>query len=174
MRRFATAFGRVVADGRFLSPWSLAATLVLSMTIMAPVGAGVDVAALAPATLATTTCFVLALGALALIERQVSAPRVREAPILLLDEPTAGLDEESEAVVTAALLRLAKSRTTLLVTHNMSLAAEADRICFMDDGRIVEQGSHGELIAKRGRYATWFAQQQSRSHRADVKLSVVS
>jgi hypothetical protein len=83
VRRFATAFGRVVADGRFLSPWSLAATLVLSMTIMAPVGAGVDVAALAPATLATTTCFVLALGALALIERQVSAPRVRAIVLIV-------------------------------------------------------------------------------------------
>lgn len=83
MRRFTTAIGRVVADGRFLSPWSLAAALPLSMTIMAPVGAGVDVAALAPATLATTVCFVLALGVLALIERRLSAPRVRAIVLIV-------------------------------------------------------------------------------------------
>lgn len=75
--------GPVVAGGRFLSPWSLAATLPLSMTIMAPVGAGVDVAALAPATLATTVCFVLALGVLALIERRLSAPRVRAIVLIV-------------------------------------------------------------------------------------------
>lgn len=77
MRRPAAAIGRVVTDGRFLSIWSLAATVPLSVTVMAPVGAGVDVAAVAPATLATTVCFVLALCVLALIERLVPTPRVR-------------------------------------------------------------------------------------------------
>lgn len=83
MRRFSASIGRVVADGRFLSPWSLAATFPLSMTIMAPVGAGVDVAALVPATLATTACFVLALGALALLERHLTAPLVRAVVVVV-------------------------------------------------------------------------------------------
>jgi len=83
VKRFTTAIARVVTDGRFLSLWSLAATFPLSMTIMAPVGAGVDVAALTPATLATTACFVLALGALALIERRLSARRARAVVLVV-------------------------------------------------------------------------------------------
>ena len=77
MRRLATAVGRVVVDGRFLSIWSLVAAAPLSMTIMAPVGAGVDVAAVAPATLATTVCFVVALGLLGRLERHLAAPGAR-------------------------------------------------------------------------------------------------
>ena len=101
---------------------------------------------------------------------------IRRTPILLLDEPTTGLDEESESKVVDALRRLSSGRTTIMATHNLTMASQADRIFFVEAGRIVEQGSHPELIAKKGRYATWYARQQSRSQRpgGTQKFSVVS
>ena len=78
---------------------------------------------------------------------------LRDAPILLLDEATSALDSESERQVQAALSRLARGRTTLVVAHRLSTVAEADVIYVMDAGAVVESGSHAELLARGGLYA---------------------
>jgi subfamily B ATP-binding cassette protein MsbA len=95
-------------------------------------------------------------------ERQrlsIARALLRDAPILLLDEPTSALDAESEAAVRAALARLAHGRTTLVIAHRLATILDADRIVVMDRGRIVEAGSHAELIAAGGLYADLHALQ---------------
>ncbi|MFN6936176.1 MAG: ABC transporter ATP-binding protein, partial [Tsuneonella sp.] len=78
---------------------------------------------------------------------------LRDAPILLLDEATSALDAESERLVQDALDRLMKDRTTLVIAHRLATVRAADRIVVMDEGRIVEQGSHGMLASAGGLYA---------------------
>ena len=78
---------------------------------------------------------------------------LRDAPILLLDEATSALDAESELLVQQALDRLMEGRTTLVIAHRLATVRAADRIVVMDGGRIVEQGTHGELTAAGGLYA---------------------
>ena len=78
---------------------------------------------------------------------------VREAPILLLDEATSALDAENERLVQAALDRAMSGRTTLVIAHRLATVLKADRIVVMDDGRVVEQGAHHELVARNGLYA---------------------
>jgi ATP-binding cassette subfamily B protein len=77
---------------------------------------------------------------------------LRNAPILLLDEPTAALDSEAEREIQRALDKLRTSRTTLVIAHRLQTVMAADRICVVESGRIVETGRHAELIARRGRY----------------------
>lgn len=78
---------------------------------------------------------------------------LRDAPILLLDEATSALDAESEQFVQRALEGLMGSRTTLVIAHRLATVLKADRIIVMDDGRIVEQGTHSALVKKNGIYA---------------------
>ncbi|MCB2077392.1 MAG: ATP-binding cassette domain-containing protein, partial [Novosphingobium sp.] len=78
---------------------------------------------------------------------------LRDAPILLLDEATSALDAESEQLVQQALERLMESRTTLVIAHRLATVRKADRIAVMDQGRIVEEGDHGDLSGAGGLYA---------------------
>lgn len=78
---------------------------------------------------------------------------LRNAPILILDEPTAALDAKSEEQVMSALERLMQGRTTFIIAHRLSTVREADLIVVLDQGRIVEQGRHAELIQQNGYYA---------------------
>lgn len=78
---------------------------------------------------------------------------LRDCPILLLDEATSALDAESEMLVQKALDGLIKQRTTLVIAHRLATVLKADRIMVIDKGKIVEQGTHDELVAKNGLYA---------------------
>jgi ATP-binding cassette, subfamily B, bacterial len=82
----------------------------------------------------------------------IARAAIRKAPILILDEPTVGLDTKNERDVIEALERLARGRTTFLITHDLQLAARADLIVYIEGGCVHERGTHRELMAAGGRY----------------------
>ena len=86
----------------------------------------------------------------------IARAMLRDAPILLLDEPTSALDAESENQIRSALNELSKNKTTLIIAHRLSTILDADQIIVMDQGRIVDQGTHPELLANGGIYADLF------------------
>ncbi|MGY1498983.1 ABC transporter ATP-binding protein [Streptomyces sp. QTS52] len=83
----------------------------------------------------------------------IARAMLRRAPVLVLDEPTAGLDSIAARRIVPALRRLMAGRTTIMITHDLSLAPDADRILVVDDGRLAETGTHDELMARGGGYA---------------------
>ena len=85
---------------------------------------------------------------------------LKDAPILVLDEALSSVDAENEALIQQALERLMKGRTTMVIAHRLSSVINADRILVLDDGRLVESGSHHELVAAGGTYTRLMAQQQ--------------
>ncbi|MFI8189539.1 ABC transporter ATP-binding protein [Streptomyces sp. NPDC085946] len=147
-------------------------TLILSGTIRENIAAGrpdatgeeIERAARAAAVHAFVTALpegydtVIAPGTAALSGGQLkrialARAMLRDTPVLVLDEPTAGLDSVAARQVLQPLRRLAAGRTTLLVTHDLGLAAEADRVLVVADGRVVERGTHAELLGRGGLYA---------------------
>ena len=91
----------------------------------------------------------------------IARAAVRQAPLLILDEPTVGLDGENERAVIEALERLAEGKTTFLITHDLGLASRADVILYIEAGRVIERGTHGQLLCGGGRYATLYRLQMA-------------
>ncbi len=100
-----------------------------------------------PAALGKSRLQASGVDRIALARAILANPRV-----LILDEATSNLDAESEAAVQAALARLMEDRTTIIVAHRLSTVRDADRIVVIEDARLVEQGTHDELMARRGTY----------------------
>jgi ATP-binding cassette subfamily B protein len=96
---------------------------------------------------------------------------LRDPPILLLDEATSSLDAESERLVQGALERLMRDRTTIIIAHRLATVLQADRIVVMDHGRIVAQGTHGELVRDNELYARLAALQFADAHARPVEAS---
>jgi ABC-type multidrug transport system fused ATPase/permease subunit len=85
---------------------------------------------------------------------------LKDPRIVILDEATSSLDTLTEQLIQGALRRLALGRTTLIIAHRLSTVVDADRIVVLDDGQVVEQGRHDELLQRRGLYASMWRRQQ--------------
>jgi ATP-binding cassette subfamily B protein/subfamily B ATP-binding cassette protein MsbA len=95
-------------------------------------------------------------------ERQriaIARALLKDAPVLILDEPTSSLDAKTEASLIEAFVRLMEGRTTFMIAHRLSTIRHADRIAVLDQGRVVEIGSHAELIESEGLYQRFHTQQ---------------
>lgn len=91
----------------------------------------------------------------------IARAAIRRSPILILDEPTVGLDEENERAVVEALENLAAGRTTFLVSHDLDLASRSDRVMYIEGGRVLESGTHAELVRAGGKYAKLYSLQRA-------------
>jgi ATP-binding cassette, subfamily B, multidrug efflux pump len=93
--------------------------------------------------------------------QRVAIARVllKDAPILVLDEATSALDSEVEAAIQEQLVNLMKGKTVIAIAHRLSTIAAMDRLIIMDEGRIVEQGTHADLLRRGGLYAELWARQ---------------
>jgi ATP-binding cassette subfamily B protein len=193
LRLYDPAQGRVLIDGRDVRDYTLASlrrqiSVVLQDTLLFGASACDNIAYGAPdstpeavetaARLANAHDFIRALPqgydtvlgergvTLSGGQRQriaIARAAIRKAPILVLDEPATGLDGDNERAVLTALRRLAEGRTTFVITHDLQLAARADRILYLDHGRVLESGTHAELMEAGGNYAALYRQQAARS-----------
>ncbi len=93
---------------------------------------------------------------------------LKNSPLLILDEATSALDTESERHIQAALDRVMQGRTTLVIAHRLSTIEKADQILVMDQGRLVERGTHAELLAANGYYARLHAMGLDEPAKADI------
>ncbi|MEQ8958262.1 MAG: ABC transporter ATP-binding protein [Coleofasciculus sp. C2-GNP5-27] len=101
----------------------------------------------------------------------IARAAVRQAPIVILDEPTVGLDNENERAVSEALERLTYNSTTFLITHDLRSATSADQIFYIEKGRILERGTHAELMGLGQRYATLYRLQVAIENHDSDQLS---
>ncbi|MDJ0729098.1 MAG: ABC transporter ATP-binding protein [Crocosphaera sp.] len=102
----------------------------------------------------------------------IARAAIRQTPILILDEPTTGLDQKSEKAVIEALQRLAKNRTTFLITHDLSLATQADIILYIEKGEVLEQGTHWELLQGKGLYSQLYKIQCNKNNQSFQELPI--
>lgn len=94
---------------------------------------------------------------------------LKNAPIVILDEPTAALDTESEVAVQSAINKLVEDKTVIVIAHRLSTIAAADMILVVDEGKVIQQGTHDELVATQGRYYNmWSAQQRIKEWHIDA------
>ena len=110
-------------------------------------------------------------------ERQrvcVARAFLRDSPILILDEPTSSIDSKTEAVILDSLDRLMEGRTTFMIAHRLSTIRRADWILVMDQGRVVEQGTHHELLAHNGLYRQLFDLQNKQAERKAAARAIWS
>ncbi len=93
----------------------------------------------------------------------IARAAVRATPILVLDEPTTGLDNENSKLIGEALRKLGDGRITFIIAHDLTTIEHADLIVFLDQGRIIEQGTHAQLITQAGQYAAMHALQRDQT-----------
>ncbi len=91
----------------------------------------------------------------------IARAAIRQAPVIILDEPTTGLDQENEHLVSEALERLSEGRTTFWISHNLKATTNADCIFYIENGKLLEEGKHSELLRLGGRYAAMYALQSA-------------
>ena len=109
-------------------------------------------------------------------ERQriaVARAFLRDSPILILDEPTSSIDSRTETVILEAIERLMRGRTTILIAHRLSTVRSVDRILVLDEGRLVENGTHDELVARHGLYHELTEAQALQRHRVQAARQAV-
>lgn len=186
LRLYDPALGRVMIDGRDIREYTLESlrsqiSVILQDTILFATSVRDNIAYGAPDTtpeeivaaarLANAHQFIEALpegygtilgergATLSSGQRQriaVARATIRKAPILILDEPTTGLDEKNEREIIKSLEFLARKSTTFLITHNLNYASRADLIVYLENGSILECGTHDELIRTNGHYAKMY------------------
>lgn len=186
LRLYDPASGRVLIDGRDIREFTLESlrgqiSVVLQDNVLFAASVRENIACAAPgatreqveaaARLANAHEFISALAqgydtvlgergvTLSHGQRQrlaIARAAIRQSPILILDEPTTGLDRKNEREVLEALERLYASRTTFLITHELQHAVNADLVLYLESGKILERGTHDDLIRLNGRYAAMF------------------
>jgi ATP-binding cassette, subfamily B, bacterial len=102
----------------------------------------------------------------------IARAAVRESPIVILDEPTTGLDGENEHIVNEALDRLTKGRTTFIISHNLQAIRDCHAIFYIEAGQIIEAGNHEQLMQLSGRYAAMYALQSAMGNNSDKSNSL--
>ncbi|WP_353931286.1 ABC transporter ATP-binding protein [Okeanomitos corallinicola TIOX110] len=197
LRLYDPSGGRIMIDGRDIRGYTLASlrpqisvvlqeSILFAATIRENIAYGVvgvsDAEIKAAACLANADDFIQALpqgydtfvgergATLSGGQRQriaIARAAIRQTPILILDEPTTGLDKGNEQAVIHALQRLSRNRTTFLITHDLNFATHADRIFYMENGWVLEQGSHWELMQQNGHYAALYQVQNVMGNEED-------